>query len=124
MFEAKNMRSWNLNADDLEATVDFYKSVLGATETPRMTIQGVSVAHLKVGDQVIGVFDASSGPRPGVPHHTFTLVGPQDSADLVKELETMGIKVEGVRPHAPRPGYSVYVQDPDQNRLELSVEPE
>jgi predicted enzyme related to lactoylglutathione lyase len=123
MFIAKSLRSWNLNANDLEATIEFYKTVLGATETPRMSIQGVSVAHLKIGDQVIGVFDASAGPRPGVPHHTFTLEGPDDSADLVKELEGRGIKVLAVRPHAPRPGYSLYVEDPNENRLELSVEP-
>ncbi len=78
---------------------------------------------MQVGDQIIGVFDASAGPRPGVPHHTFIFDGPAESDDLIRDLEAKGIKVQGVRPHAPRAGYSVYVDDPNGNRLELSVEP-
>jgi predicted enzyme related to lactoylglutathione lyase len=88
-----------------------------------MTIQGVTVSHLSVGDQVIGIFDASAGVRPGVPHHTFTAEGPLDSSELIAGLEAKGIKVAGVRVHGPGPGYSVYLEDPDGNRLELSVDP-
>jgi predicted enzyme related to lactoylglutathione lyase len=123
MFKASAMRSWNLNAINLEATADFYKAVLGAEETPRMKIQGATVAHLKVGDQVIGVFDASQGPRDGVPHHTFTSDGPLDSSELIIDLEAKGVKIANLRLHGSGPGYSLYVEDPDGNRLELSVDP-
>ena len=123
MFKVVGMRSWNFNATDLEATSTFYQTLLGAQETPRMSIQGVTVAHLQVGGQIVGIFDAAAGPRPGVPHHTFIGEGPTEPDELVTELETIGIKVHGVRMHGQGPGYSVYVDDPNGNRLELSVDP-
>ena len=63
---------------------------------------------------------ASDGARPGVPHHTFEVQGPDDPQDLVREIEAKGFKVENVREHRGGEGYSVYVTDPSGNRLELS----
>jgi catechol-2,3-dioxygenase len=123
MFKATGMRSWNLNADDLEKTFEFYKDVLGAEETQRHTIGDAAVARLKVGDSGIGLFDSSGGPRFGVPHHTFFGEGPGDPEELVRDLEVRGIKVEGVRHHGATTGYSIYVEDPGGNRIELSVDP-
>jgi catechol 2,3-dioxygenase-like lactoylglutathione lyase family enzyme len=117
------LRSWNLNATDLEETVRFYKDVLGAEETGRQTIAGAGVARLRLGEQGIGLFDAATGDRPGVPHHTFSGDGPATADELVKSLEDRGVKVDGIRVHGEGPGYSVYVNDPSGNRLELSVDP-
>jgi catechol 2,3-dioxygenase-like lactoylglutathione lyase family enzyme len=55
-----------------------------------------------------------------VPHHTFDIDGPSDSKELIKELEAKGIKVEETRVHGKGPGYSVYITDPNGNRVELS----
>lgn len=123
MFKISGIRSWNLNAEDLEATARFYRDVLGAQETNRHTVQGAAVARLKLGAAGLGLFDASAGPRPGVPHHTLDFEGPRDADAMVKELEAKGVKVEGVRPHGEGPGYSVYITDPSGNRLELSTDP-
>jgi catechol 2,3-dioxygenase-like lactoylglutathione lyase family enzyme len=114
------MRSWNLNANDLEAMVNFYKE-LGAEEGNRQTIGGAAVARLRLGTHGIGLFDASAGPRPGIPHHTFTCEGPADPEELSRELAERGITVESVRREGEGPRYSVYVTDPSGNRLELSV---
>jgi catechol 2,3-dioxygenase-like lactoylglutathione lyase family enzyme len=123
MFKAVSLRSWNLNTPDLEATVRFYRDVLGAEEGSRQTIGGGAVARLRLGDQGIGLFDAAAGDRPGVPHHTFAGEGPATADELIKALESRGIAVDGVRMHGSGPGYSVYVNDPAGNRLELSVDP-
>ena len=124
MFEVTGIRSWNLNADDLEASVTFYQAVLGAEGSMRHSVAGADVARLKVGGFGIGLFDGSQGPRPGVPHHTFDFKGgPRDPQELEQELEAKGVKVDGVRPHGEGPGYSVYVVDPSGNRLELSTDP-
>jgi catechol 2,3-dioxygenase-like lactoylglutathione lyase family enzyme len=116
------MRSWNLNADNLEEMVAFYRE-LGAEESNRQTIGGAAVARLRLGAHGIGLFDASAGPRPGIPHHTFTCEGPADPDELSKELADHGIEVESVRREGEGPRYSVYVTDPSGNRLELSVTP-
>ncbi len=56
-------------------------------------------------------------------HHGkyFDIEAPEDSQELVKELEGRGIKVEDVRIHQEDKGYSVYVNDPAGNRIELST---
>ena len=81
------------------------------------------MARLRLGATGLGLFDASGGPRPGVPHHTLEFEGPRESDAMVKELEALGVKVEAVRVHGQGPGYSVYVTDPSGNRLELSTDP-
>ena len=121
MFKIRGIRSWNLNAEDLDAMVAFYRDKIGAEETGRQTIGGASVVRLRAGDQGVGLFDASEGPRPGVPHHTFNCEGPADPEELKRELEARGISVESVRQEQSGSSYSVYVIDPCGNRVELSV---
>ncbi len=116
-------RSWNLNADKFQDTVNFYRNVLGADERTFNQVNGVDVSRVALGNMVVGVFDAEGGPRPGVPHHTFDIEGPEDPQDAVKELESQGIEVQGVRVHNEDSGYSIYVNDPSGNRLELSTSP-
>lgn len=123
MFKIRGLRSWNLNADDLEAMVAFYRDKLGAEETARQTIAGASVVRLRFGEQGLGLFDAADGPRPGVPHHTFNCEGPGDPEEMKRELESRGIAVESVRREREGEGYSLYITDPSGNRLELSVRP-
>ncbi len=120
-MKAKTIRSWNLNADNLEESVKFYRDLLGADERNRHQVQGVDVVRLKLGDFSIGLFDASGGERPGVPHHTVGVDGPADPEELKSEIEGRGITVDHIRPHGEDKGYSLYVTDPSGNRLELSV---
>lgn len=122
-YKVSGLRSWNMNAESFESVIRFYRDALGAEETTRHQVGGAEVVRLKVGRTGLGVFDAKAGPRPGVPHHTFDFEGPRDPNAMVQELEAKGIKVENVRMHGSGPGYSVYVNDPCGNRIELSTDP-
>jgi predicted enzyme related to lactoylglutathione lyase len=123
MIKAKSVRSWNLNAEKFDEMVRFYRDVLGGVEGQRHPVGGVDVARFKLGATGIGLFDASEGPRPGVPHHTVELEWEPDFELVMKELEQRGAKVENIRKHGEGPGYSLYVSDPDGNKLELSSDP-
>jgi predicted enzyme related to lactoylglutathione lyase len=123
MLKVEGVRSVNWNAADAAAAERFYTDVLGASVRDRMQIGGVDVAHLMLGSTMIGLFDASAGPRPGVPHHTLQMAWPAEAPGAVAELEAKGVKVQGTREHRGGPGFSVYVEDPIGNRLELSWDP-
>jgi catechol 2,3-dioxygenase-like lactoylglutathione lyase family enzyme len=122
-YHLTGLRSWNINAQDFEAMVRFYRDGLGAEETTRHQVAGANVVRLKLGSTGLGLFDAQDGPRPGVPHHTFEFEGPREPEVMVQDLEAKGIKVEHIRMHGNGPGYSVYVYDPCGNRIELSIDP-
>ena len=93
-MKAQSMRSWNLNASNLEESVRFYRDLLGAEVRQESQVEGVDVTRLRLGDFGIGLFDASGGERPGVPHHTVSIDGPDDPEQLKGELEGKGIKVD------------------------------
>ncbi|MET0503549.1 MAG: VOC family protein [Candidatus Binatia bacterium] len=114
------MRSWNVQAENLDAMTRFYQDGLGAEVRTQHTVGGVKVNRLRAGETGLGLFDASEKHAPGVPHHTFDIEGPSDPKELIKELEAKGIKVADTRLHGEGPGYSVYIIDPSGNRLELS----
>ena len=114
------MRSWNFHADNLDQMAKFYEEALGAEITAQQTIAGVKVFRLRAGETGLGLFDATAKRAPGVPHHTFDIEGPSDGQTLINELESKGIKTDGMRVHGQGPGYSVYIVDPSGNRIELS----
>ena len=114
------LRSWNFQASNLDAMTRFYQTALGADLRAQQTLAGVKVNRLRAGETGLGLFDASEKQFPGVPHHTFDIDGPSDSKELIRELESKGIKVVETRVHGEGPGYSVYITDPNGNRIELS----
>ena len=122
MAKILSLRSWNFHADNLDAMTKFYRDVLGAEVRTTHTVGGVKVSRLRLGGIGLGLFDTADRHAEGVPHHTFEIEAPRDSNELVRELEGRGAKVTEVRRHGDGPGYSVYVNDPSGNRLELSVD--
>ena len=65
-YHLTGLRSWNIDAEDFEAMVRFYRDGLGAEETTRHQVAGANVVRLKLGSTGLGLFDAQDGPRPGV----------------------------------------------------------
>lgn len=123
MFKVKSIRSWNVNADSLDAMVGFYRDLLGGDEGRTANIGGVNVAHVRLGGLTLGLFDASEGARPGVPHHTFDVEWPGEADVVTKQIEDLGFKVGGMRTHRDSGGYSLYLNDPSGNQIELSTDP-
>ena len=125
MVEAKAIRTFAINAKNLATAETFYTQVLGAivvrriepTEEQRSRGR-VKEVDVQLGNFQVHIFDASEGPRAGVPHHTVTV--PWREKDLrVQDLEQSGVRVENSRDHPDGKGYSLYVQDPDGNLWEL-----
>lgn len=125
MLEVKAIRTFAVNAKDLKQAEAFYTQVLGATVARRIDPNEeqlkrgrVKEVDVQLGNFQVHIFDASSGPRPGVPHHTI-MIPWQEKAALVQELEQTGTKVENTRDHPDGKGYSLYINDPDGNLWEL-----
>jgi len=68
MAKIVSLRSWNLNADNLDAMTNFYRDVLGAEMRTSHTVRGVKVNRLRLGGIGLGLFDAGNQPAEGVPH--------------------------------------------------------
>jgi predicted enzyme related to lactoylglutathione lyase len=123
MLRVEGIRSVNWNATDPRAAERFYTEVLDGKVVRRMHIRSTDVADVQLGSVMLGLFDASRGPAPGVPHHTLQMAWPGEEAAARTELEAAGISVQGARVHGDGPGFSLYLQDPLGNDLELSWDP-
>jgi catechol-2,3-dioxygenase len=125
MPQAQAIRTFALNARNLVESERFYTSVLGAEvirridPTEEQLRKGrVQEVDVQLGNLQVHIFDASKGPRPGIPHHTLTIPW-KEKNKAVEELEQAGSKVENTRDHADGKSYSLYVKDPDGNLWEL-----
>ena len=124
-MQVKAIRTFAINAKDLGRAEKFYTEVLGAEvvrridPTEEQLQRGrVKEVDVQVGNFQVHIFDASKGPRQGVPHHTIMI--PWKEKNLAtQELVQVGSKVENIRDHPDGKSYSLYVKDPDGNIWEL-----
>ena len=65
-YKVTGLRSWNINAEDFESMVRFYRDMLGSEESMRHQVAGANVVRLKLGSTGLGLFDAKDGPRPEI----------------------------------------------------------
>jgi catechol 2,3-dioxygenase-like lactoylglutathione lyase family enzyme len=115
---------------DVEATLDFYTRVLGATTLFEAEWRAgkIPVVLLQVGASRMSIHDAASpakphadAPTPGSEDVCFRFDGPIAEAEAM--LAAQGVEV--IEGPVPRPaadgtlGQSVYFRDPDGNLLEL-----
>ncbi|HEX3411204.1 MAG TPA: VOC family protein [Stellaceae bacterium] len=111
----------NLTVADIDRSVDFYKRVLGM----KAESMGEGRAALYFGQQkihldVAGGTMAMSGEKRMPAHICFITETPM--SEVAAHLETCGVPV---RTQGPRTGAigtieSVYIDDPDQNSIEIS----
>lgn len=125
MIQVNSLRTLAINAEDLAEAERFYARVLGAPVVRRIEPNEaqlkrgrVKEVHVQLGNFQVHIFDASKGPRQGVPHHTIMIPWKEKEKNR-QELEHAGTKVENVRDHPDGKGYSLYVKDPDGNIWEL-----
>lgn len=129
MLEVQAIRTFAINAKELERAEKFYTQVLGAQvvrridPTEEQLQRGrVKEVDVQVGNFQVHIFDASKGPRTGVPHHTIMIPWKEKNKNI-QELEQAGTRVENTRDHPDGKGYSLYVKDPDGNLWELWAAP-
>lgn len=115
---------------DIEATLDFYKRVLGAeTHFEDLWREGkIPVVLMQVGESRLSVHSAAAPakphahvPMPGSEDMCFRWDGPiEEAANLLDERGVEIILGPVARPAADgQAGQSVYFRDPDQNLVEL-----
>lgn len=125
MLQVSSLRTFAINAKDLAEAERFYTQVLGAQVIRRVEPNEeqlkrgrVKEVHVQLGNFQVHIFDASKGPRQGVPHHTI-MIPWREKEKNIREIEQAGSKVENIRDHPDGKGYSLYVKDPDGNIWEL-----
>jgi lactoylglutathione lyase len=111
----------NLYAADVEASVAFYRDLLGGTETFRVPASGRAThVELRIGDVLLAVSGRDEVAPQGLPEpsfgHPFELVVWCDSAgEAVESLRAHGVRVV-VEPAEHVSGHvRAYVADPDGN---------
>ncbi|MEK6600734.1 MAG: VOC family protein [Candidatus Binatota bacterium] len=129
MLEVQAIRTFAINAKELDRAEKFYTRVLGAQVVRRIDPTAeqlqrgrVKEVDVQVGNFQVHIFDASKGQRTGVPHHTIMIPWKEKNKNI-QELEQTGTKVENTRDHPDGKGYSLYVKDPDGNLWELWAAP-
>ncbi len=128
-MEVKAIRTFAINAKELSRAEKFYTQVLGGQvvrridPTEEQLQRGrVKEVDVQVGNFQVHIFDASQGPRSGVPHHTI-MTPWKEKEKATQELQQAGTKVENTRDHPDSKGYSLYVKDPDGNLWEIWAAP-
>lgn len=111
----------NLTVADIDRSVEFYKRVLGM----KAESMGEDRATLYFGQQkihldVAGGTMAMSGEKRMPAHICFITETPM--SEVAAHLETCGVPVRTQGPRAGAIGtiQSVYIDDPDQNSIEIS----
>ena len=127
MPEVQAIRTFAINANNLEQSEVFYTKVMAAKvirridPTEEQLQKGrVKEVDVEVGNLQVHIFDASKGLRSGVPHHTL-IIPWKEKNEAIQELEQAGTRVENIRDHADGKSYSLYIKDPDGNLWELSA---
>jgi catechol 2,3-dioxygenase-like lactoylglutathione lyase family enzyme len=111
----------NLTVADIDRSVEFYKRVLGM----KAESMGEGRAALYFGQQKIhldaGGAMAMSGGKRMPAHICFITEAPM--GEVTAHLETCGVPVRMQGPRAGAIGMiqSVYIDDPDQNSIEIST---
>jgi predicted enzyme related to lactoylglutathione lyase len=121
VFKVKAVRSWNLNADNYDETLTFYRDLLGGVAGPTRMTGEAPTSFVDVGGLVMGISDAAKGGRAGNPHHMFEIEWPGPLSDVTRELEAKGLKVEASRQVPDSRDFSLTLIDPAGNRVELST---
>ena len=98
-----------IEVENLERAVAFYENVVGL----KRRSGGPQEAWFKVGDQWLALFEKGRG---GIGPHFAFRIAEEDTDRARQVLEAQGVPVE-ILDYSGGP--SVYVRDPDGNKIEL-----
>lgn len=128
-FRIRNIDHVVLRVRDMDKSLDFYTRILGCEVAKRN--EQYQMIHLKAGTAMIDIIDVNGplgiqggeGPQEegrNVDHFCLN-IDPFDEAALVDYFKKLGINASKaeIRYGAEGYGSSIYIQDPDGNRVEL-----
>ena len=128
-FTIKTIDHIVLRVRDMQRSQDFYVNLLGCSVAK--VNEKYSMIHLRTGTSLIDLVDingvlgkaggeAPDCKRPNVDHFCLR-IDPFDAKALCTYFADHGIEVESpmVRYGAEGDGLSIYIRDPDNNRVEL-----
>jgi catechol 2,3-dioxygenase-like lactoylglutathione lyase family enzyme len=129
MIRVRDIDHVVLRVKDVERMIAFYAGVLGCAVQWRRDDLGL--VHLQAGRAMIdlvpvdGKLGRQGGAAPGKEgrnmDHVCLRVEPFDQAAIVAHLEAHGVRIGEIRPRfgAEGEGVSIYLQDPEDNLVEL-----
>ena len=118
MIHIQNIDHVVFRVSDLDRAARFYQDVLGATFEQFQ--DHVPLYQLRVGTSLIDLVPVKDKPADHNVDHVCFRVAPWNEKHILAHLYTHGIIAEvGSRYGADGEGPSIYLEDPDGNRLEL-----
>ncbi len=129
-FEILGIDHVVLRVADQERAIAFYEGVLGAKVERRA--EKIGLVQLRAGRSLIDLIEAPAGEAPAGKtkggrnmDHFALRIEPFDEAAIRAHLETHGIEAGELKTRygAEGDGPSLYIEDPDGNRVELKGPP-
>ena len=124
-FEILGIDHVVLRVADLERAIAFYEGVLGAKVERR--IEKIGLVQLRAGRSLIDLVEATAAKTRGGRNmdHFALRIEPFDEAAIRAHLAAHGIEVGELKTRygAEGDGPSLYIEDPDGNRVELKGPP-
>ena len=124
-FEILGIDHVVLRVADMERAIAFYEGVLGAKVERRGERNGL--VQLRAGRSLIDLIEAPAGKATGGRNmdHFALRIEPFDEAAIRAHLEAHGIEAGELKSRygAEKEGPSLYIEDPDGNRVELKGPP-
>jgi glyoxylase I family protein len=109
-----------------QRTLEFYTGVLGLVEERRL--EKIGLIQLRAGQSIVDLIPAQSvsATGPNVDHFCLGVKAPDFDA-LIKYLREQGVALigePGMRYGARGMGVSIYIRDPEGNKVELKQMPD
>ena len=124
-FEILGIDHVVLRVADLERAIAFYEGVLGAKVERRA--EKFALVQLRAGRSLIDLIGAPADEARGAGNmdHFALRIEPFDEAAIRAHLEAHGIEAGELKTRygAEKEGPSLYIEDPDGNRVELKGPP-
>ncbi len=124
-FEILGIDHVVLRVADQERAIAFYEGVLGAKVERRS--EKIGRVQLRAGRALIDLIEAPVGEAKGARNmdHFALRIEPFDEAAIRAHLEAHGIEAGELKTRygAEKEGPSLYIEDPDGNRVELKGPP-
>ncbi len=125
-FQAGELDHVVIRCTNQRRTLEFYLDVLGLIEERRL--EGIGLVQLRAGQSIVDLLpaDSVSTSAPNVDHFCLGVKAPDFDA-LIKYLREQGGELVGepaMRYGARGMGISIYIHDPEGNKVELKQMPD